>query len=134
MIWMYVGLGAAGLIMLLVGILMIVLRSKKKDRCALRCKGKICDVKTYHGSGKEKDLHHAIYEYEYDGKTYTHESNVASSKMPKVGKEVTIYINPEKPKEYYMKSFSRTFANILVTGLGVVFIVLTIILYFTVGV
>lgn len=134
MVWMYVALGGVGLILVLVGILLIFLRNKKKDRCVYKSTAKICDAKGYNGDAEERTMYHAVYEYEYGGKIYCDESTVGSSIKPKIGKKVTIYINPEKPKEYYMKSFAKSFTNILLTGLGVIFIVLAIVLYFVIGV
>ena len=47
---------------------------------------------------------------------------------------MTIYINPEKPKEYYIKSFGKTLTSIVFIILGAILTVMAIVLYFTVGV
>lgn len=133
MIWMYVALGGVGLILLIIGSILIFFRKRKKERCEYKSTAVICDAKGYHGGDLQK-TYHAVYEYEYGGKKYYKESPVGISKMPKIGKEVDVYINPNKPKEYYIKSFGITFSYWLLVVLGVIFIILTIVLYFLIGV
>ena len=134
MAWLYVVLGGFGLILLIAGILIIVFRSKKKGRCTVQSTAKICDVEVKQKDDDEPVVYCPVYEYEYEGKEYKAEDSKEYKKMPKKGKKMTIYINPEKPKEYYVKSFGKTLTSIVFIILGAILTVMAIVLYFTVGV
>lgn len=132
--WLYLVLGVFGLILLLVGVLMIVFRSKKKGRCTVKSIAKVCDVKVKQEKDDEPVVYCPVYEYEYEDKEYKAEDSKEYKKMPKKGKKLTIYINPEKPKEYYIKSFAKTMTGVVFTALGAILAVMSIVLYFTTGV
>ena len=134
MAWLYVVLGGFGLILLIVGILMLVFRNKKKDRCTIQSIARVCDVKVKQEKDDEPVVYCPVYEYEYNGKEYKAEDSKEYKKMPKKGKKLTIYINPEKPKEYYVKSFAKTMTSIIFIVLGAILMVMAIVLYFTIGV
>ncbi len=134
MVWLYVALGVLGLILLLTGILMLVFRNKKKDRCTVESTAKIIDVKVKQEKDDEPVVYCPIYEYEYEGKEYKVDDSKEYKKMPKKGKKIKIYINPEKPKEYYVKSFGKTMTSLLFAVLGAILIILAIVLFFVVGV
>ena len=134
MAWLYGVLGGFGLILLIAGILMIVFRSKKKGRCTVKSTAKICDVEVKQKDDDEPVVYCPVYEYEYEGKEYKAEDSKEYKKMPKKGKKMTIFINPEKPKEYYIKSFGKTMTSIVFIILGAILSVMAIVLYFTVGV
>ena len=134
MVWLYVVLGGFGLILLIVGILMLVFRNKKKDRCTIQSIARVCDVKVKQEKDDEPVVYCPVYEYEYNGKEYKAEDSKEYKKMPKKGKKLTIYINPEKPKEYYVKSFAKTMTSIIFIVLGAILMVMAIVLYFTIGV
>lgn len=134
MAWLYVVLGGFGLILLIVGILMLVFRNKKKDRCTIQSIARVCDVKVKQEKDDEPVVYCPVYEYEYNGKEYKAEDSKEYKKMPKKGKKLTIYINPEKPKEYYVKSFAKTMTSIIFIVLGAILMVMAIVLYFTMGV
>lgn len=134
MAWLYAVLGGFGLILLIVGILMIVFRSKKKGRCTVQSTTRICDVEVKQKDDDEPVVYCPVYEYEYEGKEYKAEDSKEYKKMPKKGKKLTIFINPEKPKEYYIKSFGKTMTSIVFIILGAILSVMAIVLYFMVGV
>lgn len=132
--WLYLALGVFGLILLIAGILMLVFRNKKKDRCTVQSTAKLCDVKVKQEKDDEPVVYCPIYEYEYEGKEYKAEDSKEYKKMPKKGKKITIYINPEKPKEYFVKSFAKTMTSIVFIALGAILAVMAVVLYFTMGV
>lgn len=134
MVWLYVALGVLGLILLITGILMLVFRNKKKDRCTVESTAKIIDVKVKQEKDDEPVVYCPIYEYEYEGKEYKVDDSKEYKKMPKKGKKIKIYINSEKPKEYYVKSFGKTMTSLLFAVLGAILIILAIVLFFVVGV
>lgn len=131
MIWMWcIGFAGAGMILVIVGVLVAVLGSSKKARCGYKSTAVICDAKRYAAVGNNlRPTYHAVYEYEYQGNTYQNESTVGCSIMPKIGKTVTVYINPDNPKEYYIKSSAKTFVCVLLIGLGVFWIGLALLLF-----
>ncbi|MBQ8247776.1 MAG: DUF3592 domain-containing protein [Lachnospiraceae bacterium] len=133
MVWLYVALGSFGLILLIAGVLVLVFRNKKKDRCTVQSIAKICDVKVKQEDDDKPVVYCPIYEYEYEGKEYKVEDSKEYKKMPKKGKKITIFINPEKPKEYFLKSFGKTLTSIVFIILGAILAVMAIVLYFTVG-
>ncbi len=132
--WLYLALGVFGLILLIVGILMIVFRSKKKGRCTVKSTAKVCDVKVKQEDDDKPVVYCPVYEYEYEGKEYKADDSKEYKKMPKKGKKITIYVNPEKPKEYFVKSFGKTMTSIIFAILGAILVVMSIVLYFTAGV
>ncbi|MBE5885544.1 MAG: DUF3592 domain-containing protein [Lachnospiraceae bacterium] len=134
MVWLYVALGGFGLILLIAGILMLVFRNKKKERCTVKSVAKVVDVKVKQEKEDEPVVYCPVYEYEYEGKEYKADDDKEYKKMPKKGKKITIYINPEKPKEYFVKSFAKTMTSIVFIALGAILVVMSIVLYFTAGV
>lgn len=134
MIWMYISFGITGIILLIAGIIVVVLENRKKERCIYQSTAIICNANSYSGSGagNNRRMYHAIYQYEYNGRAYFDESTVGSSIMPEIGKKVAVYINPNNPTEYYIKSFAKTFVYSLLVGLGTFFIILTMVLFFVI--
>lgn len=128
-----IGLGVVGLILLVVGILMIVFGFRKKDRCVYRSKAVISDViehKRTKKDGTEKIAYEAVYRYEYGEETFIKESNVSKAKKPKLGKKKTVYINPNKPKECYMRTAANVFVPWLISILGLAFVVAAFVVMF----
>lgn len=135
MFWLYFSYGIVGIILLIIGIIMIVLKNRKMKRCGYESTAVICDAKSYRTTGNSgpRRMYHAVYEYEYNGTPYYKESIVGTSIMPKIGKEVIIYINPSNPNEYYINSFVKNFVYWLLIVLGVVHIISMIVLFLILG-
>lgn len=64
-----------------------------------------------------------VFEYNYDGQTYTHYSNVSSNPPAyHIGEEVEIYVNRNDPSDILIDTFmDRWFVITLLGGMGTLF-------------
>lgn len=74
-------------------------------------------------NGNSTSLYSPVFEYEYEGQTYSHYSNVSSSSRDyKIGEEEEIFILPNAPGNALVNSFmERWFMVVLLGGMGIVF-------------
>lgn len=127
MIWL-LSFGGIGMVLLLCGIAMLAWEDRKKKRCVEKCEGVICSAKRYYSD--HRHMYCPIYEYEYGNEVYRRESFVSSNAQPKIGKKVTLYINPDKPEEYYTKSVIMKMIEGIFISIGVIFIVIGVALVY----
>lgn len=68
---------------------------------------------------------HPIYEFEYEGETYRHESPVSTAtRRTDVGEERELYIDPDDPEKAKETGFiAMWFATIMLTAFGVALLV-----------
>lgn len=106
------GLVLLGVGMVAIGVLTIVYGVRKNRRCSSKVVGKITRVHEDIGTDSEgsKDYaYSAEYEYEVNGQTYRGcggRSYNVPSKI-KVGGDIDIYYNPEKPDDHYTKGGTK---------------------------
>jgi hypothetical protein len=63
-----------------------------------------------------------VYEYEFEGRTYRHETNVSTSGRPTVGETETILVDPADPSEAMPDTFmDKWFLPVLLGGMGILF-------------
>jgi hypothetical protein len=93
---------------------------------AVTIKGKVLSYETYESrndDGGSTTMYRLAFQYEYQGKTYTHVSSGASSSPEfQEGEELDIMVDPKDPDEILINSFmEQWFASVLLGGMGVVF-------------
>ena len=73
-----------------------------------------------------------VFEYEFNGQTYTYYSNVESEPPSySMGEEVQIYVNPSNPNDVLVNTFmDRWFVITLLGGMGVVFLGVSLLVFF----
>lgn len=76
----------------------------KKNRCTTEVKAMCVELKTSRGK-RGRTLYSPVFTYYYDGTDFRAESNTYSNMdVPNLNEEYTLYINPNKPYEYYRRS------------------------------
>ena len=118
--WLFMPIG---IILLLVGIIWLMKRSQKKKRCSYKTTAVIVGANKY----RSTDLHYmksGIYEYQYQGNTYYKKSNVSSNSTPKIGKTVSIFLNPNDPEDCIVEDWVGILAISLFMGFGIIFLFL----------
>ncbi len=93
---------------------------------AIPITGKVIDHDTSYSTdddGNSQVMYSPVFEYEYNGETYTHSSDVSSSSPDfEIGEEAEIYINPDAPGSALVNSFmERWFVVVLLGGMGSMF-------------
>lgn len=93
---------------------------------AVAVEGKVIDFTTSYSTdddGNSTLMYSAVFEYEYNGKMYEHESDVSSSSQDyDDGEIVEILIDPDSPRKALVNTFwERWFAIILLGFMGTAF-------------
>lgn len=92
-----------GLFFILIGIIPVLIVSDIKNiekRCTLEINAVIVDATA--NVDDDSVTYAPVYQFELNGKITTRTPNILyTSKYPKVGKEVKIYINPDNTDEFY---------------------------------
>ena len=77
--------------------------NEDKNKCTEKIQALVIDYEYVPpASDEDKGSYHPIIEYEYNGETYT-KTLVNYSKNPKEGSFITIFINPNNPKEIFFE-------------------------------
>ena len=97
------GLGLVGF-----GVLLIVSGILKKGRCSCKAAGKITDIRENVGTDIDDDKTYSYspeYEYDVDGQRYhgVGDRSYSNPNRIKIGGNIDVYYNPEKPGEHYTK-------------------------------
>ncbi len=111
------------LVLALIDIIFLVFHKKKCKLCSVEIVATIVEAFRYRKQAVDGPEHYyyAVYEYQYNGVTYRNESKIGTNGCPKIGKQRTIYLNPESPEEYIEKRFLTYLHIVIVTVLGGVF-------------
>ena len=106
-----------GLILGLVDVILIILHKKKKKCYSAKVEATIVEAKLYKvGVTADRDrFYYSVYEYVYNGMTYTSQSKFGTSACPKIGKKRTLFLNPENPEQYIEKRFMTYLANVILS-------------------
>ncbi len=70
-----------------------------QKRCTQDVMSTITDVKVI--SDDDSTTYKPVYEFEYNGIQFKVTPSYSTSSRPTVGQAVTLYINPDKPEEFY---------------------------------
>ena len=97
-----------GTIFTLTGVLLLLIRSKRKANCTSVTKGTVTDIVKRTGIYDKEygysTLWHPVFEYTVDGVKYVKESNYGTTKAKfGIGQELEILYNPDNNNEYYVK-------------------------------
>ena len=97
------GLGLVGF-----GVLLIVSGILKKGRCSCKAAGRITDIRENVGTDIDDDKTYSYspeYEYDVDGQRYhgVGDRSYSNPNRIKIGGNIDVYYNPEKPGEHYTK-------------------------------
>ena len=106
-----------GLVIGLVDAILIVLHKKKRKCYNAKVEATIVEVMSYRNRMADgiKTFHYAVYEYVYNGMTYTSQSKFGTSACPKIGKKRTLFLNPENPEQYIEKRFMTYLVNVILS-------------------
>ncbi len=88
--------------------------------------GKVVDFSTHESSdddGGTTTMYTSIFEYEYEGQTYTHYGEISSSSPDyDLGEEVEVLVDPELPNKALVNAFwDRWFTIVLLGIMGSIF-------------
>lgn len=118
--------GMIGVILILVGVVVTMAHSKKRKRCSREITGVISTQRICYDADTIHKTRSAIYEYEYNGKTYHKNSFVSTNSSVEFGKEVKVLVNPDKPEECIVENWVGILASCLFIGIGCVFLALAV--------
>jgi hypothetical protein len=121
-----------GLLFMVIGIIMLgfsgytAYSNYKFMENAISITGKVIDLDTHYSSdddGGSTLMYSPVFEYEYNGQTYKHYSDVSSSSPDfEINEEAEIFINPDSPGSALVNSFmERWFVVVLLGGMGIMF-------------
>lgn len=117
----FMGIG----IILLAVALYLVYSHQQFEKKAIVVTGKVVDYQSYISTDDNSSttMYRPVFEYEYKGKTYTHESSgSSSSKGFEIGDPVDIFIDPDNPDDVLVNSFmEKWFLPLLLGIMGTVF-------------
>ena len=111
------------IIALLFGLLIPHAITGKKRRCTEPVQGVIVSVEE-HDSG-DGTMYAPVYEVEIDGETRQFTSSVSTNIYPDVGKELTMYLNPDNHDEIYVPGVVEIIV-IVFRVVGVIFLLICI--------
>ncbi len=122
-----------GIVFILIGIALLVFAGytiKLKYEfieSAVTVTGKVIDFETHQSKDDDGDyttMYAPVYEYEYNGDTYLHRSDVSSgSPSYEIGEGVALFIQPDAPEKVIVDSFSeRWFVVLMMGGFGIAFL------------
>lgn len=114
-----------GLIMLAIAAYFVVSNYQFSKR-AITVNGRVIDYNSYQSTdddGGSTTMYTPTFEYEFQGKTYTHKSSTStSSKDYKINERVDVLVDPDNPKEILIDSFwEKWFVSLLLGFLGAMF-------------
>ena len=92
----------------------------KKRRCTVEVDAVVIDrvCRRRSRTGQGSPLYHPVYEYRYNGVTYTSEDKKASNiKVPQVGDRMEAYVNPDNPNDVYVVWTGRDIYSVM-GGIG----------------
>lgn len=97
------GLGLVGF-----GVLLIVSGIRKKGRCSCKAAGRITGTHKNEGTDSEGSRTYSYspeYDYEVDGQRYhgVADRDYSNPDRIKIGGNIDVYYNPEKPGDHYTK-------------------------------
>ena len=106
-----------GLVIGLVDVILIILHKKKRKCCSVEVESTMVEAKFYKvGVTADRErFYYAVYEYEYNGMTYTSQSKFGTSACPKIGKKRTLFLNPANPEQYIEKRFMTYLATVILS-------------------
>lgn len=112
---------------IVVGVIVILLGTRKNMRCSGRTVGRIIGVRESHETDDE-GFNHYIYspqfEYVVNGQIYRGEGNKGYSKSNKIriGGNINVFYNPNKPEEHFTKGggFILPFLGIMMIIVGAI--------------
>lgn len=126
-----------GVIMLAIAAYFIVSNYKFSER-AITVKGKVVNYDSYlsrDDDGGSTTMYTPTFEYEFQGKNYTHKSTTStSSKDYEINELVDVLVDPEEPTEILIDSFwEKWFVSVLLGFLGTLFTGLGSMAFFILG-
>ena len=106
-----------GLVIALVDVIFIILHKKKRKCCSVEVEATIVKVMSFRNRMEDgiKTFHYAVYEYVYNGMTYSSQSKFGTSRCPKIGKKRILFLNPENPEQYIEKRFMTYLATVILS-------------------
>lgn len=112
-----------GVVFASIDVIFVVFHKKRRKRCSEEVVATIVEALRYRKRGVDGPEHfyYAVYEYQYNGVTYSNESKMGTNGRPKVGNQRTIYLNPHNPEEYVEKRFLTYLHIVIVTGMSGLF-------------
>lgn len=120
-----------GLIFMSIGLVLLVVAGyfvydhQQFEKTAVTVTGTVVDFHSYvsNNDNSSTTMYSPIFEYEYEGKKYTFESNSGSNvKAYDVGERIDILVNPENPADVLVNSFmEKWFVPALLGFLGTMF-------------
>lgn len=132
--FVFVGGFLLGVLYLIFEVLYLMLKTiistnKQKQRCKYKIKATVVDMLTNRGD-KGKTLYLPVYKYSYLRKEYTvHEDIYRNSISLKIGDNTDIFINENKPDEFYIKHPEDTIMFIFI---GAMFIAIAIYIFYNI--
>ena len=124
--------GLFGLFWIMCGIIIFKNMEKKKRVCTSKTSGKVIDIEE---DTREMIAYSPVFEYTVGDHKYVKEYTYGSNVIPyKIGQEVEIYYNPNKPDQYYVEGdvlYKRVakiiiFLGIICLLLSLVFVVIAL--------
>lgn len=125
-LFLVVGLAALG-----AGIYFFINHFIYDSKCTQEVQAVVVDfsVREKGRTGHKHNTYAPVFEYEYEGKSYTYESTVSSRKMQyQRGQTVTVKIDPDNPSHAFDAKEGKALMTFGALGFGVVFAVLGIVL------
>jgi hypothetical protein len=87
---------------------------------AVEVPGTVVDLTSSSSDGST--TYSPVYEYEFAGQTYRHETSVSTSSQPSIGETTTLLVDPDDPTEVKPDTFlDKWFLATILGGLGVLF-------------
>jgi len=109
-----------GIVFIAAGVLVYNQQNEKSKVCTEEVEAVITNIESeryYDSSDHEYDTRHIVYiSYEYENNAYDEVLNYYESSMY-TGKEITIYVNPNNPREIHLGAVESVFAFII-SGMG----------------
>ena len=116
-----------GIVMVLAGTIICIVRKKCRKQCSIKVTGVCADSQHFCSIGDTTAHNFGVYEYQYQGKTYYKTSLVGTTGAPPIGKKKTLYINPDKPEDCMIDSWGSAFGAGVLFFIGFAFLVAFII-------
>jgi len=125
----------AGIISLVVGISLLgvvaylVYSNNVFEQRAIPVQGTVTEYQQYESSdddGGSTTMYTPVYQYEYNGQSYTHVSTLSSSgKSHELGEQIDILVDPLNPTEILINTFwEKWFLSVVLGFVGLVFTVI----------
>ena len=103
--------------------------NRKLKKCTVMVKGLIVSYKVSHSSDDSGTTYAPVFGFNFNGHDYTVSGTLYSSGMPKIGKEVNLYIDAKDPITYFQPQHDRS-SLIFITLFSALFIGIGIMLLF----